>query len=111
MKRFFENNDEMQFAIGQSSRDLRGSQNSLLDALQANPSDAHLIDAIDSVGDVFRFVDRSSKSEVSSRDFTRPTFMKLRCSKPRHEYYREKNALQRPILKLLYGRAVKPTEI
>jgi hypothetical protein len=111
MKRFFDNNDEMQFAIGQSSRDLRGSQNSLLDALQANASDAHLIDAIDSVGDFFRFVDRSSKSEVSSRDITGPTFMKLRCSNPRHSYDRGKNVLQRPILKLLYGRAVKPTEI
>ena len=111
MKYIFDKNDETQFAIGQNSRDLRVGPNAVVDSSQANTADAHLMDAIDNVCDFFRFVDRSSKSEVSSRDSRRATFMKLRCSNPRHNYYREKNALQRPILKLLYGRAVKPTEI
>jgi hypothetical protein len=111
MKRIFDNNDKMQFAIGQNSRDLRVSPKAVIDLPQANTAGTHLMDAIDNVSDFFRFVDRSSKSEVSSRDFTRPPFMKLRSSNPRHNYYREKNALQRPILRLLYGRAVKPTEI
>ena len=89
MKHIFYNHDQVQFAIGQSSRDLRVSSNAALDVLQASAA-AHLMDAIDNAGDFFRFVDRSSKSEVSSRDFTRPPFMKLRCSNPRLNYNPEK---------------------
>jgi hypothetical protein len=56
--------DEDQFANGQSSRDLRVSSD-------AGELDTQLMEAIDNIGDFFRFVDRSNKSEIIERFYAR----------------------------------------
>jgi hypothetical protein len=45
--------------------------------------EAHLLEAIDNIGDFLRFVDGTNRSEVSSREFARVEFMNRRSAGPR----------------------------
>jgi hypothetical protein len=64
MDNIIEDNQEDQFANGQSSRDLRVSSDAMDLEIQ-------LMEAIDNIGDFLHFVDWSAKSEISERFYAR----------------------------------------
>ena len=64
MNDIIENKNQDQFANGQSSRDLRVSSDAIVLEIQ-------LMEAIDNIGDLLRFVDWSSKSEIVERFYAR----------------------------------------
>jgi hypothetical protein len=92
MSKILEDNAEDRFANGQSSRDLRVSSGAGLDVPPTAGAEEALIDAIDNVGDFFRFVDRSSKSEISSRGFTHTSVVKPRRTDPHPDCDHTNNA-------------------
>ena len=76
-----EDSGEERFANGQNSRDLRAGSD-------AGELETQLMEAIDSIGDFLRFVYRSAKSEISSRNSsrravigTRPAGSRLGCGR------------------------------
>jgi len=88
----------------------RSGQNSELNPLEAGvPGEAHLLDAIDNIGDFLRFIDRTSRSEVSSREVAHVAFMNRRSAGPRAACVRASGARRfwGRGLTLIFGLAAK----
>jgi len=67
----------------QLERLCRSGRNPALNLPEAvGAGEAQLIEAIDNIGDFFRFVEHSNQSEISSREIAHAAFMKHRlCSR------------------------------
>jgi hypothetical protein len=94
----------------QLKRFQRSGQNSALNPLEAgDPGEAHLLDAIDNIGDFLRFVDRTNRSEVSSREVAHVAFMNRRSAGPRAASVRASGARRfwGGGLTLIFGLAAK----
>jgi hypothetical protein len=109
MSNIIEDNEENQFANGQSSRDLRVSSGSVLDVPPTASAEAHLVEAIDNIGDFFHFVEWSNKSEISSRGITHAGVVKPRRADPPSDCERANNGRLpwRRGLTLIFGIARK----
>jgi hypothetical protein len=88
----------------------RSGRNSALNHLEAQAAgEAHLLEAIDSIGDFLRFVDGTNRSEVSSREFAHVACANRRPADPGAAYVRTSGAHRFWFrgLTLIFGLAAK----
>jgi hypothetical protein len=97
--------------LPQIRRFQRNGRDSVLNHLEAEGTgEAHLLDAIDNIGDFLRFVDGTNRSEVSSREFAHVAFANRRRADPRAACVRTSGPRRFWFrgLTLIFGLAAKP---